>query len=104
MEKGQSGLTQTCWVFLAEFVRPQKSLVDLTWQTLGLFWCKPEFLLINLQQWFSTGLALGPTIIPIIIYVKIFNFSNVFNEKMVQFEPEIVQNITVCQHKKKEKV
>ena len=31
---------------------------------------------------------------------KMFNFSNLFNEKMVQFEPEIVQNITVCQNKK----
>lgn len=27
---------------------------------------------------------------------KIFNFSNVFNKKAVQFEPEIVQNVTVC--------
>lgn len=28
------------------------------------------------------------------------SFSNVFNEKMAQFEPKITVNITVCQNKK----
>lgn len=31
---------------------------------------------------------------------KMFNFSNVFNGKMLQFEPETALNITVCQRKK----
>jgi len=53
-----------------------------------------------LNQWFSTGLASPLNDKPRPKSRNIFNFSNVFNEKMVQFEPEIVQNITVCQHKK----
>ena len=56
------------------------------------------------NQWFSTGLA--STHHHLLMTSrdpnqgKMFHFSDLFNEKMVQFEPELEQNITVSKHNK----